>query len=220
MPFVLRTGMAAAMPVLGSALPAAAQASHDPSVFYQVQVEEAEYRYTDDDEESFNWDADAWIGGDFNQLRVKSEGAWVLDDEVEEAEIQALYSRNIGDFFDAVVGARYDFEPADTAFAVIGLQGTGDQLRNNPFTMQSLTAMLERMGINVADARVQTRNTAAVIVTATLPAFARQGTLIDVQASSLGDSRSISLPGWGTPSGAATLDGTGMTSAMASERVA
>lgn len=74
---------------------------------------------------------------------------------------------------------------------VIGLQGTGDQLRNTPFTQQSLTAMLERMGINVADARVQTRNTAAVIVTATLPPFARQGTPIDVQVSSLGDSRSL-----------------------------
>jgi flagellar P-ring protein FlgI len=74
---------------------------------------------------------------------------------------------------------------------VIGLQGTGDQLRNTPFTQQSLTAMLERMGINVADARVQTRNTAAVIVTATLPPFARQGTPIDVQVSSLGDAKSL-----------------------------
>ncbi|EFH13731.1 flagellar basal body P-ring protein FlgI [Teichococcus cervicalis] len=74
---------------------------------------------------------------------------------------------------------------------VIGLQGTGDQLRNNPFTQQSLTAMLERMGVNVADARVQTKNTAAVIVTATLPPFSRQGTTIDVQVSSLGDSRSL-----------------------------
>ncbi|HWX51620.1 MAG TPA: flagellar basal body P-ring protein FlgI [Roseomonas sp.] len=74
---------------------------------------------------------------------------------------------------------------------VIGLQGTGDQLRNTPFTQQSLAAMLERMGINVADARVQTRNTAAVIVTATLPAFARQGTPIDVQVSSLGDAKSL-----------------------------
>jgi len=74
---------------------------------------------------------------------------------------------------------------------VIGLQGTGDQLRNTPFTQQSLAAMLERMGINVADSRVQTRNTAAVIVTATLPPFARQGTPIDVQVSSLGDSRSL-----------------------------
>ncbi|MFZ6765360.1 flagellar basal body P-ring protein FlgI [Pseudoroseomonas sp. WGS1072] len=74
---------------------------------------------------------------------------------------------------------------------VIGLQGSGDQLRNTPFTQQSLAAMLERMGINVADARVQTKNTAAVIVTATLPAFARQGTPIDVQVSSLGDAKSL-----------------------------
>lgn len=74
---------------------------------------------------------------------------------------------------------------------VMGLQGTGDQLRNVPFTQQSLTAMLERMGVNVADQRLQTRNTAAVIVTATLPPFARQGTPIDVMVSSLGDARSL-----------------------------
>ncbi len=74
---------------------------------------------------------------------------------------------------------------------VIGLQSTGDQLRNVPFTQQSLTAMLERMGVNVADQRLQTRNTAAVMVIATLPAFARQGTPLDVMVSSLGDARSL-----------------------------
>ncbi len=74
---------------------------------------------------------------------------------------------------------------------VIGLQGTGDTLRNAPFTQQSLNAMLERMGVNVNDQRLQTRNTAAVVVTATLPPFARQGTPMDVQVSSLGDSRSL-----------------------------
>jgi flagellar P-ring protein precursor FlgI len=74
---------------------------------------------------------------------------------------------------------------------VIGLQGTGDTLRNSPFTQQSLNAMLERMGVNVKDQSLQTRNTAAVVVTATLPAFARQGSPIDVQVSSLGDSKSL-----------------------------
>ena len=74
---------------------------------------------------------------------------------------------------------------------VIGLQGTGDTLRNAPFTQQSLNAMLERMGVNVNDQKLQTRNTAAVVVTATLPPFARQGSPIDVQVSSLGDSRSL-----------------------------
>ena len=74
---------------------------------------------------------------------------------------------------------------------VMGLQGTGDQLRNVPFTQQSLTAMLERMGVNVADRTLMTRNTAAVMITATLPPFARQGTPIDVMVSSMGDARSL-----------------------------
>ncbi len=103
------------------ALPAAA--ADAPSIFSQVQVEEAEYRYTDDDEESFNWDAQAWIGGDINKLRLKTEGELVFDEDLEEAETQALYSRQISDFFDVVAGARYDFEPEGEAFGVIGLQG-------------------------------------------------------------------------------------------------
>jgi flagellar P-ring protein precursor FlgI len=74
---------------------------------------------------------------------------------------------------------------------VIGLQATGDTLRNSQFTQQSLTAMLERMGVNVAGQQLQTRNTAAVVVTATLPAFARQGSPLDVQVSSLGDAKSL-----------------------------
>jgi copper resistance protein B len=107
-----------------SLTPAIAQDQHDPTIFHQVQIEEAEYRYTDDDEQSFNWDADAWIGSDFNKLRLKSEGELVLeDDEVEEAELQALYSRNIGDFFDAVAGVRHDFQPESEWYGVIGLQG-------------------------------------------------------------------------------------------------
>jgi flagellar P-ring protein precursor FlgI len=74
---------------------------------------------------------------------------------------------------------------------VMGLQGTGDTLRNSQFTQQSLSAMLERMGVNVTGLQMQTRNTAAVVVTATLPAFARQGAPIDVQVSSLGDAKSL-----------------------------
>ncbi len=74
---------------------------------------------------------------------------------------------------------------------VVGLQGTGDTLRNSQFTQQSLTAMLERMGVNVTGLQMQTKNTAAVVVTATLPAFTRQGAPIDVQVSSLGDAKSL-----------------------------
>jgi flagellar P-ring protein FlgI len=74
---------------------------------------------------------------------------------------------------------------------VIGLNGTGDTLRNAPFTEQSLQSMLDRMGINVRNAKARTRNVAAVIVTAELPAFTGKGARIDVTASSLGDATSL-----------------------------
>ena len=74
---------------------------------------------------------------------------------------------------------------------VVGLDGTGDSLQNAPFTLQSLTSMLERLGVNTRDAGLNTNNVAAVMVTANLPAFAAQGTRIDVSVSALGDSDSL-----------------------------
>ena len=58
---------------------------------------------------------------------------------------------------------------------VVGLNGTGDALRNAPMTKQSLEAMLERLGVNTRDATLNTKNVAAVMVTARLPAFAAAG---------------------------------------------
>ncbi len=74
---------------------------------------------------------------------------------------------------------------------VVGLAGTGDSLRNSPFTRQSLAAMLERLGVNTRDGNLNTRNVAAVMVTANLPPFAAQGSRIDVTVSALGDARSL-----------------------------
>ncbi|MEJ2436029.1 MAG: flagellar basal body P-ring protein FlgI, partial [Pseudolabrys sp.] len=74
---------------------------------------------------------------------------------------------------------------------VVGLNGTGDTLNNIPFTKQSLQAMLERLGVNVRGQNLRTGNVAAVMVTANLPAFATQGTRIDVTVSALGDSKSL-----------------------------
>nr|WP_169561486.1 flagellar basal body P-ring protein FlgI [Sneathiella chinensis] len=74
---------------------------------------------------------------------------------------------------------------------VVGLNGTGDSLNNSPFTEQSLEAMLERLGVNTRDTDLKTDNVAAVVVTATLPAFARQGTKVDVTISSIGDAESL-----------------------------
>lgn len=74
---------------------------------------------------------------------------------------------------------------------VVGLAGTGDSLRNSPFTRQSLQAMLERLGVNASNGNLNTRNVAAVMVTANLPPFASQGSRIDVTVSALGDARSL-----------------------------
>lgn len=74
---------------------------------------------------------------------------------------------------------------------VVGLDGTGDTLIRTPFTQQSLTSMLERLGVNIRDTDIKTDNVAAVMVTANLPAFAPQGTRIDVTVSALGDSESL-----------------------------
>jgi flagellar P-ring protein precursor FlgI len=74
---------------------------------------------------------------------------------------------------------------------VVGLNGTGDGLGNSVFTRESLIGMLERLGVNARDDSLQTDNVAAVMVTATLPAFSRQGGRIDVTVSALGDASSL-----------------------------
>ncbi|MDP1598059.1 flagellar basal body P-ring protein FlgI [Phenylobacterium sp.] len=74
---------------------------------------------------------------------------------------------------------------------VVGLNGTGDSLRNAPFTRQSLEAMLERLGVNTRDANLNTKNVAAVMVTAKLPAFSAAGSPIDASVSAMGDAKSL-----------------------------
>ncbi len=74
---------------------------------------------------------------------------------------------------------------------VVGLDGTGDSLNNSPFTEQSLIAMLERLGVSIRGENLNTGNVAAVMVTASLPPFANQGSDIDVQVSALGDAESL-----------------------------
>lgn len=74
---------------------------------------------------------------------------------------------------------------------VVGLQGSGDGLRNSPFTEQSLRAMLQNLGISTEGGSSRANNVAAVIVTANLPPFASLGSRIDVTVSSLGDATSL-----------------------------
>jgi flagellar P-ring protein precursor FlgI len=74
---------------------------------------------------------------------------------------------------------------------VVGLNGTGDDLKKSVFTRESLIGMLERLGVNARDTKLDTKNIAAVMVTAALPPFGRQGTRIDIEIAALGDASSL-----------------------------
>ncbi len=75
---------------------------------------------------------------------------------------------------------------------VVGLDGTGDQTTQTPFTTQSLNAMLQQMGVTVPPGTsVQLRNVAAVMITASLPPFAQPGQTIDINVSSMGNAKSL-----------------------------
>jgi len=74
---------------------------------------------------------------------------------------------------------------------VVGLNGTGDGLRNSPFTEEIMSNILERLGVNVTGEQFRPNNVAAVLVTASLPPFARNGSTIDVTISAIGDADSL-----------------------------
>jgi flagellar P-ring protein precursor FlgI len=75
---------------------------------------------------------------------------------------------------------------------VVGLDGTGDQTNQMPYTAQGMNNYLQQLGLTLpADARAQFKNVAAVMVTAQLPAFAQPGQMIDVTVSSIGNAKSL-----------------------------
>jgi flagellar P-ring protein precursor FlgI len=75
---------------------------------------------------------------------------------------------------------------------VVGLDGTGDQVRQTPFTQQSVTNMLSQLGVTIpSNSNMQLKNVAAVMVTMTLPPFARPGQTLDVVVSSMGNAKSL-----------------------------
>jgi len=111
---------------------------------------------------------------------------WLLLALLASTQVHAQTLRELADF----AGVR------DNALVgyglVVGLDGTGDQTMQTPFTTQSLTNMFSRLGITVpAGTNMQLRNVAAVMVTATLPPFAAPGQHIDVVVSSVGNAKSL-----------------------------
>ena len=81
-------------------------------------------RQSADDGPSLLWDVQGWYGGDLNKLWIKSEGDYDFDaGEVEEAGVQALWSRAVAPFFDFQAGVRHDTEPDGLTHGVVGIQG-------------------------------------------------------------------------------------------------
>lgn len=89
-----------------------------------VLVERLEARIASDGgEDGYLWDAQAFYGGDINRFVLKTEGEGEFGGELEDAEIQALFSRAIGPFFDLQAGVRFDHAPGTRSHLVIGVQG-------------------------------------------------------------------------------------------------
>jgi len=94
----------------------------DDPILTKVMINELEVRNTDGPD-PIVWDAQMWIGQDLNKLWIKTEGEYV-DDELEEAELQALYSRAIAPYWDLQIGWRHDFRPKPSRdWLVLGLEG-------------------------------------------------------------------------------------------------
>ncbi len=94
---------------------------HGGHSFSKVMIEELEY-FGAKGADGYRWDAEAWVGGDINRAVLKTEGEG--NRRLESAEVQALYSRAIGPYFDLQAGVRHDIKPNPSrTYAVVGLEG-------------------------------------------------------------------------------------------------
>lgn len=105
------------------------QPIHDNQVFATFKADRFEYQWREDGIEILLWDVQGWIGNDYHKLYLESEGEFRLEeDNVEEATVELLYSRNIDKFWDLQAGLRHDFEPhPERSFAAVGVQGLAPQ---------------------------------------------------------------------------------------------
>lgn len=114
----MRTMLMALGLSLGAVAPA--MAMEEAMIFHMVRAEIDGARIDGDD--VINWDGEAWIGGDRDKFWLKTEGE-LSDGDADDAEIQALWSRNVAAFWDLQAGVRVDLEPDTTTYLVLGVQG-------------------------------------------------------------------------------------------------
>lgn len=96
---------------------------HGGFVTGMVLLDRLEYR-AQDGRDGYAWEAEGWYGGDYDKLWIKTEGEGAFGEPVEEAEVQALYSRAIDPWFNLQLGVRHDFRPdPERTHLVLGIQG-------------------------------------------------------------------------------------------------
>lgn len=98
------------------------RSEHGGGIFSQIMVDIAELQIRDG-REGYRWEGEGWFGGDINRLVVKTEGEGSFGEAIEDAELQALYSRAIGPYFNLQGGVRHDFEPKSRTYAALGVEG-------------------------------------------------------------------------------------------------
>lgn len=110
-------------PIVMAASRAQLRKEHGGSLIGMVLLNIAEYQVRKG-KDGYRWDGEAWYGGDINRLTLKSEGEGALRDQLESAEIQALYSRALDPYWNLQAGVRYDFKPNPSrTYATIGIEG-------------------------------------------------------------------------------------------------
>ena len=97
------------------------------TLYYWVQGDRVEYRAREG-KDGYLWDVQGYYGGDLEKFWFKSEGEGSFGEEIESAEVQALYSLAIAPFFDFQAGIRQDLAPMDRTYAVVGIQGLAPYL--------------------------------------------------------------------------------------------
>lgn len=96
---------------------------HGGSLIGMVMLNIAEYQVRQG-KDGYRWDGEAWYGGDINRLTLKSEGEGAFRDRLENAEIQALYSRALDPYWNLQAGIRHDIRPNPSrTYATIGIEG-------------------------------------------------------------------------------------------------
>ena len=135
------------------------QEFHGAQKIGQVFFNLAEYQIRNG-RDAFEWDGEAWYGGDINRIWLKSEGDAELGRSVERAEVQALYSHAIGPYFNLQGGVRHDFRPSPSrTYATVGIEGLAHICRTGD------AGLVLYLGAGVlekgADVRVSSWNRAA-----------------------------------------------------------